>query len=517
MLNFKSSRRRGASKGGLGALSGTRSLNNASAPKKSNLHKNGEASASSLPGLTGTFLQQTQLGHLDKRKQPERGKSTKINPLRTLGRVGIVLGAIIILTIGLLATKTYLTSQKIFDDNQRSAIALNLEVDPSELSAEGDGRINVLLAGKGGATHQDGGDLTDSLVIASVDPFSKRAALLSVPRDLYVDVEGFWSMKINAAYAVAKTSSYDQSGNVYQAEVDGINTLADTIETYIGIPIHYYILVDFVAFESVIDTIGGLEIDVATRLYDPTLLPEIFLDIYPGQQVLDGETALTYVRSRATSPRGDFDRSQRQREVLLALRNNLLSAQIAANPIKLSKILDTIGDHVRTNLRINEATKLYDIISDIEPDHIGSLSFVDDPVLVTTSVIGDQSVVIPRAGINDYRAIRAFVRNTLVDGFIQQEGATITVLNGSGITNLASRRAAELEEFGYNVVEVANAPTTNYLSTVLIANSQLPYTQKYLENRLDLGAIYGSPPGGGLEQYTSDFVIIIGIDESVAN
>ena len=486
--------------------------------------QNDRVGTSSLPGLTGTFLQQSQLGDLDKtlslkRKQQlnTKGKLTKIRPLRIIRNMSIVIGCLVVVTAGFLVVKTYITSQKIFDGNQRGAIALNLQIDPSELSSEGDGRINILLAGKGGVSHEDGGDLTDSLVIASVDPFSKRASLLSIPRDLYVDVEGFWSMKINAAYAVAKTSSYDQSGNLHQAEVYGMNTLADTIEDYIGIPIHYYILLDFIAFESIVDIIDGLQIDVEARLYDPTLLPEVFLDIYPGEQVLDGRTALAYVRSRATSLRGDFDRSQRQREVLLALRDNLLSAQIVTNPLKLNEILDTVGDNVRTNISINETTRLYDIVHGIQPEHISSLSLVDDPVLVTTAVIGDQSVVIPKAGINDYRAIKAFVRNALIDGFIHQEGATITVLNGSGIANIATQRATELEEFGYNVVEVANAPTTNYLSTVLIANSDSPYTQKYLENRLNVKAIAGSPPGSGLDRYTSDFVIIIGIDESITN
>ena len=528
MLNFKSSKRRGQTKPTFDTLSGTRPLGSRPADKRRDSSEQEPTGAISgdltnLPYLrSGSFMGQPKNNGTDElsrrsTRSGKRGGITRLFSFKLVAKLVMVAAVFFMATTGFLAFKTYITSQKIFDSNDRGVVALNLQATPEDISDEGDGRINILLAGKGGALH-DGGDLTDSLVIASIDPFSKTATLLSVPRDLYVDVSGLWSMKINATYSAAKTRSYDQSGNWQAAETDGLNKLSDTLEYYLGIPIHYYVLVDFIAFESIIDTLGGLDIDIQNRLYDPTLLPEIFLDIYPGEQVFDGRTALYYVRSRATSPRGDFDRSQRQREVLLALREDILTARTIINPFKLNEILDTIGDNVRTNISVEDAVRLYEITEEIEQENISSISFVDDPILLTTSVIGEQSVVIPIAGVNDYREIKSFVRNKLIDGFINRENASITILNGSGITNLAANRAQELESYGYNVVEIANAPTSNYLSTILVVNNEdRPYTQKYLENRLDVTPTKKSVLGDDLEQYNSDFVIIIGIDESTHN
>lgn len=527
MLNFKPSKNKTGTDDAPSALSGTRPVD-AFQPNSQSLKPSRDelAQETSMPGLAGTFLQQSQLSQFTapvNTYQAAAGKKYTSSGRRryALGffiKFSLLFGVLVIAAGGFLTFKAYLTSQKIFSENDRGAVAINLQAKPSDLSAEGDGRINIVLAGKGGSSHQDGGELTDSLILVSIDPFAKTASVLSIPRDLYVDVPGFWSMKINAVYAVAKTSSYDQSGDAKKAELDGMNKLSDTIEDYIGVPIHYYVMVDFIAFEEIIDTVGGVKIDVESRLYDPTLLPEILLDIYPGEHTFDGRTALYYARSRATSPGGDFDRSQRQRQLLLALRDNIVSARLLVNPLKLNSILDTVGGSIHTNISIEEATKMYDITKGIDTDNIHSLSFVDDPILVTTTVIGDQSVVIPVAGINDYRAIKAFVRNRLLDGFINRENASITVLNGSGIHNLATQRANELKSYGYNVVEITNAPTSDYISTVLIANTTTKvYTQEYLENRLDVQAVDETLVAGELSRYTSDFVIIIGVDESSYN
>lgn len=478
-----------------------------------------------FPGLKSTFAQPSSHATIEEQFEYE-SKVAKIKskkswlpnlrmPSRKVSkRLALGLLAVILVGGGWLGLKGYLTVRKVFQDDGFSAPALNKEIDPSQLVSEGDGRVNVLLLGKGGEGH-DGGELTDSMIIASIDPFAKTAALLSIPRDLYVKVPNFWGMKINAAYSTSKQRAFDEGESGQQAETAGITTLKDTIKEYIGIPIHYHVMVDFAAFETGVDAVGGIDINIEESLYD-TWAGEAPLNIKPGQQVFNGYTALRYARSRYTSPRGDFDRSERQRAILVALRQKVLSLGTFANPFAISSLLDVVGDNVKTNMSLDEMLQIYELTKDIDSSLVKSLSFVDDPILLTTSYVGNQSVVIPTAGINDYSEIRSFTRNQLRDGFLERENASVMVLNGSGITGLATTRAKELESYGYNVIEIGDAPTADYKDTVLVDNTdgQKAYTQSYLQKRLKVTAV-NKPPKEGFEQFKADFVIIVGANEKI--
>lgn len=482
---------------------------------------------SSFPGLKSTFRKSTSESEiafediLDDIDHPtEKSRSRRlprlpgIPSLRLVKSISLISLLIVVLGGGYFGAKGYLTSRKIFTGTSDGAVALNRGVDPSLVDREGDGRINLLLLGKGGDSH-DGGELTDSIVVASIDPFQKKAALLSIPRDLYVDAPGLWSMKVNAVYNTEKRRTYDEGGNDSEAESAGLDKVAETISETIGIPIHYYSMFDFDAVESAVDAIGGLEIDVKDRLYDTNFLQGGYLlDIDPGPQVFDGTTTLFYVRSRYSSPRGDFDRSERQREVLIALKDQVLSVGTFANPIKANEMIDVLGDNLQTNMSINEAFLLYDIVKEIQPQDVSSLSLVDDPVLAVTGFVGDQSVVLPKEGLSSYSEIQAFVRNQLLDGFLGSEQATVTVLNGSGLDGYAGRKASELESFGYKVDSVQDAPTSDYLSSVIInVSGGSPYTERYLEQRFGSRSV-GFEPRIDAEQYGTDFVIIVGANES---
>lgn len=471
---------------------------------------------SAFPGLQGTFQRSSHkidLEGVDEAPKRSKKRHKRVNIFKVFKRLAITSSLIVLLIGGFLAYKGLNTVRNVFRGNAEGALALNRNIDPSLLNSEGDGRINVLLLGKGGDTHQ-GGELTDSMTIASIDPFTNKASLLSIPRDLYVDVPGFWSMKINAAYATAKFKALDEGSGEKEAEEAGVSTLEDTIEEYIGVPIHYYVMLDFFAFEDAVNAVGGVDVDVKTRLYDRNFYPTYILDLQPGTHELSGQEALFYVRSRYTSPRGDFDRAERQREVLLALKDKILSAGTFANPLRISNLLDSIGDNVHSSLSVDEMLALYDIVKEIPDADISSLSFVDDTLLVTTSTVGSQSVVIPTAGINDFSEIQAFVRQNMVDGFIADEAATVTVLNGSGKIGGASKVGGLLESYGYNVVKTEDAPTKDYLSTILVdlSGDNKPYTKAYLEKRFGVVAT-DKLPSSIPATNTSDFVIILGANE----
>ncbi len=429
----------------------------------------------------------------------------------------------LVLAVGSLFAYGYIKTQQIFRGNGEGAAALQKNVDPKKLNGEGDGRINILLLGKGGPG-ETAPDLTDTLLLASIDPVQNEAALLSIPRDLYVKDANQYSTKINAIYANAKQARLAKSNNGSSdedaAEDAGLKALKQTVSEVLGIPIHYYVMVNFKAFEDAINTVGGLTVDVKEPLYDWSvawLLDGNPLVADEGLQTFDGKRALLYARSRKGSARGDFDRTERQREIILALQKKVLSAGTFSNPLKIIELLNTFGNNVRTDLNsIDETKRLYEIGRDIGSERIISVELAEDPILVTTDFINNQSVVVPKEGLYQYDDIHNFVRNTLRDAFLKQEDARVAILNGTETAGIATAKETELKSYGYNVVLIDNAPTTNYETTKLIDLSLglNRYTSSYLEKRLGVTAtnfyIDGIPTNE-----TVDFVIILGRDETI--
>ncbi|MES2970881.1 MAG: LCP family protein [Patescibacteria group bacterium] len=422
--------------------------------------------------------------------------------------------AVIVLMGGFLFAKGYLKLGQIFKGGGGAA-ALEENVDPSKLRGEGDGRVNILMLGKGGEGHT-APDLTDTILIASIDPVQKQVALLSIPRDLNIADSGI--KKINSVYADAKYGASDRNANDEDAEKAGMDAIEKVVEDKIGIPVHYNVMIDFEGFTKAISTVGGVDIDVDAEntvyevLWDATTRRQYTLDVKEGKQHFDGTRALFYARSRQTSPRGDFDRAERQRKLLLALKEKVLSLGTFANPLKLSQLIDDFGNHIQTNINKNEVLRLYDIGKDISGDKVASVGLADPPNnYVTTDNIGGVSIVRPRAGLTDFSEIQSYVRNALKDGFIANENATIAVYNGTDTPGLATKKATELKSYGYNVSVVADAPSKTYTQNVLVnlRSEDKKYTRHYLEQRLGVTAVTALP-AGITNTGNADFVIILG-------
>lgn len=421
---------------------------------------------------------------------------------------------------GFLAGKGFLKFRDIFKGGGLGALALKKNIDPTQLKGEGDGRVNILLLGKGGPGHA-GADLTDTILIASIDPIQKEASLLSLPRDFYVTHPAGGKTKINAVYTLEKQRAQARGGNEETIERDAVNALETVVKDITGIPIHYYMMVDFKAFEDAINAVGGITFDVDDPVYEKmSYQGKIYtLDVKTGLQQFDGLKALMYSRSRYTSARGDFDRAERQRKVIIALKERVLSLGTFTNPAKLNELIDAFGDHVQTDFSQSEILRVYEIGREIDSSKIASLSLVDPPNdYLTTANIGGLSVVIPKAGEGDYKAIQSFVRNAIKDAFIKSEDARIVILNGTNTTGLATTKAEELRSYGYNVTFVGSAPTANYTQTTLVDlnNGDKKYTKRYLEQRLKVTAT-NSLPDSAINQPGADFVIILGSNESSSN
>lgn len=451
-----------------------------------------------------------------KAKRKSRLKSSKWTIIR---RKLPVLSCLLLLFAGFVTGSAYLRASQIFQ-NGDNALALNKELDPSLLNGEGDGRVNILLLGKGGPGHT-APDLTDTLIIASIDPIQKDAALLSVPRDFYVQVPGNGSMKINSVYATYKQQALYQGKSAKEADSIGIEAIEKTMSEVVGLPINYYVMVDFAAFKKAIDTVGGITINVEERLYDPTVAWEnnwdpLIADV--GSQKFDGQRALLYARSRHGSSGGDFDRSRRQREVIVALKDKVFTLGTFGNPIKIAQLLNAFGSHVRTDLSIDNITRLYEIGEEIDGSKVESVSLTEKPDdYVTTGNIGGLSVVLPKAGLYKYNDIQNFVRNKLKDGFIRQEDPKILVVNGTNTSGLASKYRKILRSYGYNVIGIADAPTRSYTQNVFIDRTDgvKKYTKRYMELRFKTEATRRLVDG--IEPGEADFVIILGSNETTSN
>jgi LCP family protein required for cell wall assembly len=454
------------------------------------------------------------------RRQASKAAPSKFRTFRRWTfRATAVLLILVIAVGGLLFGKGYLKLKKVFNGSSTAA-ALVANVDPSKLKGEGDGRINVLLLGVGGVNH-DGADLTDTIMIASIDPINNQAILFSIPRDLWVKMPNNYIsnyQKINAAYESGKykyLGKQDSSNSNRQAIDAGFQATDSTIERVMGVPIHYNVLVNFQAFRQAIDTVGGVTINAPEELYDPTMAWEnghspILAKL--GINNFDGAHALNYVRSRETS--SDFARSQRQRAVMLALKDKVMNLGTLSNPVKLSSLLNAFGDNVQTDISLNDTTRMASIMKKIPNNQIQSVGLADPPNnFLTTGNINGLSTVQPRAGLEDYTAIQAFVRSKMKDGYITQENANVTVLNGTFVPGLATDKAAELKSYGYNIGTVDNAPTTDYTATTIVdlSNGTKKYTLNYLKNRYHVQTVTKTLPPG-IVQGKANIVIILGTD-----
>lgn len=463
------------------------------------------------PVGTGAVLSQKRWKSADRWEKEKKRKKRK--------RIIIATFIVIVLLIGFLIAKGYINFFKALGGGGGAA-ALDENVDPSQLNVEGDGRINILLLGRGGAGHE-GPDLTDTIILVSIDPIEKSAGLVSIPRDLYVTVPDYGAMKINSVFYSGKSAYLANTNQTNgeakkRAEKEGLKLVEDTVETVLGVPVHYNAMIDFKGFIEAIDTVGGIDINVPKSVREQMRInhQNYFLNVKAGPKHFGGFEALAYSRSRYTSARGDFDRSERQRLVIIGLKDKLLSAGTFSNPAKLSQLFDHFGDNVKTSFNFEDLNKVQSIVREIDSNKVQSIGLADPPhFFLTTADVGGLSVVLPAIGQDNYKDIHHYIRNTLRDSFLKQEDAGIVILNGTEQPSLALQKAEELRSYGYKVTRIDTAPTFDYEKTTLIDMGfrDNKYTRHYLQKRLNTLAA-GQLPDANIRVGTNDFVIILGND-----
>ncbi len=439
-------------------------------------------------------------------------------------RRGLAVALVLVVTLGgLLLSQSYLKLHQVFKGGTGTAAALQANVNPDLLKGEGQGRVNILVLGRGGGTHA-GPDLTDTMMLASIDPVNHKATLLSLPRDLWVNVPDQGVMKINAAWETGefKYLGKEKPGSTNpKAITAGFKMVDQTVSQVLGVNIDYNAIVDFQAFRQAVSTVGGVTVNVPTDLVDPTMAWENGGNpvlAKAGLQTFNGKQALMYVRSRETT--SDFARAQRQRAVLLALKSKVESLGTLSNPFKISGLINAFGNNVATDLSLGNADRLYSILKNIHSSSITSIDLDGNGVpgattYVTTGNLDGQSIVLPKAGLFHYGDIQKYVRGQLQDPYILKENARIFVLNGTSTPGLAASKAKQLESYGYNVVKIGNASHSTWIRTELVdlTHGKDKYTKHYLEQRFGVTA-GTSLSGTGIPTNGADFVIILGSDQA---
>ncbi|MBN1137472.1 MAG: LCP family protein [Anaerolineae bacterium] len=389
------------------------------------------------------------------------------------------------------------TPPELPDEILNPAVAENLEYQPPPAPTIESDRINILLLGIDRRSGKSWRHLTDTIIVVTVDQTNKTAGMMSIPRDLQLTIPSYGEDRINTANVYGESRKYPGGGPAL---------LKRTIEYNFGIPIDYYIMVDFKGFEKIVDTLGGIGINVPRALHDTkypdpkTGDPYAYKTVHfnAGYQHMNGARALEYARSRMSS--SDFDRARRQQLVLLAIREKALSLNVIP---KIPSLALTMGDSIKTDMSVDDMLELAQLGLQVDLSNVKQL--VLQPPLVyghkradgaaiqlpvwdkinpaiadlfaTPLVMAPTPTPAPPTPIPTMSPDQVQARQDLA-----KEGARIAVQNGTAIPNFAARVAAMLMQEGYQVVEFGDADRLDYTSTVIIDYTGKASTLQQLVN-----------------------------------
>lgn len=362
------------------------------------------------------------------------------------------------LTVGRSIQVQNSTRASFFSDVKRLASSL-LDDENSKLRGENTGRINILLLGRAGE-HYPGKNLTDTIMVMSIDTANKKVGLLSLPRDLYVPIPktGFFT-KINSLY---------QYGLSQDA---GTDPLRASVENITGQPIDYFFILDFDGFEKAVDALGGIEVDVLRDFYD-TRYPgknysyETF-EIKKGWQTLDGATALKYVRERHNDPEGDFGRAKRQQQIIETIKDKAFSLETFLNIFAINGLLDTLGESVKTDMTLEDMERFMKLARTLDTENVSSVvidAWKKESLLRVSHVqVGSVAafILVPRVG--NWSEIRDVSENIFRLDTIQarserikEEAASLTLI-ASPEDMIAANRMKRIivDEMGFASVTIS--------------------------------------------------------------
>lgn len=424
----------------------------------------------------------------------------------------LILGFIIIIGIAF-GAYVYSTGSKVFENGITGKNLLETIYGKNQLKGEADDRINILIMGMGGKNHP-GGMLADSIMVLSIQPKEKKAAMISIPRDLLVPIPGYKEDKINSSFAdgynayVNKTCPKKPDSCRSAGIAAGANLTSNVVSNILGISIHYYVTADFDGFEKIIDSLGGVDIYVDKAIYDPSFPDSSMKGYSPfkitaGQHHMDGATALKYARSRETT--SDFDRARRQQQVIAAVKEKASQIGFVTNPQKLIDVISTLGDSIKTNFSIAEIKSFATIIKDVPTSEAITkvLSTATGGFLIDYN--NGTYYEKPKAG--NFSEIQNYVNN-IFNTTNPTEPAKIEILNGSKTANAAVKLSDVLTLRKYNVVSYKSTTATSKTVIYDYSGGKQKATLDYLKAGLGVSVVQKTVTSGN----KVDIAIILGND-----
>ncbi len=389
-----------------------------------------------------------------------------------------------------------------------------------KLAGQDEDRVNFLLMGIGGAGH-DGPLLTDTMMLVSTKLSTKQIALTSIPRDLLVKIPNNGWQRINHANTYGETNHYPGGGSALAAK---------TVEEAFGIPVDYWLRVDFNGFKKLIDDMGGIDVHVERSFVDkkyPTDDHKVMTtEFEKGMEHMDGTRALQFARSRHgnNGEGSDFARSQRQQKIIMAVKDKLLNWKTFTNPNRLYNLYDNIKDNTQTNIHLSQIPDLINLAEEIDFKNIQHHVIDDSPGNLLKPIITQEGaqVLAPKAG--DLSELREFTQNLFVMNNIKDQKISLIIANGTQVEGLATYTSNILKSWGFLTKRLINAPTRNYEKTVIYKlDEQSPEVLKILKNRLaanvdkqlpnNLKPLLYKNNDTQNKSFKADFLIVVGVDQ----
>ncbi len=477
---------------------------------------------------------------LSRRQRRRLAKLSGIKSKTKKSRVKRIIKWVLILAlIGVVGAAAYtayhglIGAGKIFSGNP-----LDIFTQPNQpLKQDSNGRTNILILG----TSQDdpghpAGNLTDSMMILSVDQNQKNVYMISVPRDLYVQYgvacDSGYSGKINVYYSCVT------NGSGVDAQRAALTKSAGFIGKIFGLDIQYGVNVDYTVFRDVVDALGGtLTVTINSR--DPqgqmdsnfdwkcganyyTRLKNCppdghFIQYTNGQHVIDAEHALYLAQARGdVAPtygfeQSNFDREKNQQMLIRAIRDKATSAGTLADIGNVDTLITKLGDNLRTTFAASEVKTLVSLAQSIKSSDIHTVSLIDgtSPIMTTGNING-QSSVYPAAGQYNYSDLQALIAKSLSSNPVVRENSGVVVLNGSGVSGAAQSLADTLQSDGFVIDTVASAPTGTYAATqIYVVDSTKTATLAKLQELYPKAVIKTSAPPIAVASSVG-FVVVVG-------
>lgn len=377
-------------------------------------------------------------------------------------------------------------------------------------------RVNILLLGIDQREIEEGPWRTDTIILLSYDRVRSSISMLSIPRDLWVNIPGYEPSRINNANYFGDGTNYPGGGPALAMR---------TVEETLGVPVHHYVLVNFQAFltlaDTIIDAIGkpGIEICVPEEIDDPSYpVPNSYdtMRVYfpKGCQDLNAEKLLQYARTRHGN--SDFDRARRQQQIIYALRDEVLSfGGVQAMIAQAQAIWQAVRDGVRTDLSFEQIVSLALAVQSVPVQNIRA-AVLDQHYLTFERTLDGMDVLVPQRD-----SVRALVQLLFTPPLSRDElsalarsresGAVVQIANGTEVEGLASSTAETLRQAGVNVGAVASAGSNDYEQSVIWVRTGRWYSAWYAASVLGLPLELARPGRGGFPG-DWDVLVILGDD-----